>query len=155
MADPSSVAGESQPTMGADMSAAPAPSSLKRTLRRRPTARSERPTPRTAWSSEGLHRVEIVAPDPECAALLLEYASPLFPTELIAGPELMLQLQPPPAEAGWVIELLALVERWLASARLPCARLIYGGRSYLIRSSAHRQQTIVSGDDMLRAASDE
>lgn len=137
------------------MSAAPASSSLKRTLSRRAAAGPERPTPRTAWSSEGLHRVEIIAPDPDCAALLLEYASPLFPTELITGPELILQLQPPAAQAGWVIELLALVERWLASAPLPCARLLYGGRSYLIRSSTHLSQTIISAGDMLRAGSDE
>jgi hypothetical protein len=136
------------------MSAAPAQSSLERTLSRRPAARPKRSTPRTAWSSEGLHRVEIVAPDPECAALLLTYASPLFPTELITGPELIVRLQPPPAEAGWVIELLALVERWLASAPLPCARLLYGGRSYLIRSSTHLRETIVSAGDMLHAWSD-
>lgn len=154
MADPMQRGRRISPDLGADMSAAPEPSSLNRTLSHRPTARPERPTPRTAWSSEGLHRVEIVAPDPECAALLLEYASPLFPTELVTGPELILRLQPPPAEAGWVIELLMLVERWLESARLPCARLLYGGRSYLIRSSPHRPQTIISAGDILRAASD-
>lgn len=136
------------------MSAAPAALSLKRTLRRRPAARPVRPTPRTAWSSEGLHRVEIVAPDRECAALLLEYASPLFPAELITSPELIVRLQPPSAEPGWVIELLTLVERWLASAPLPCASLLYGGRSYLIRSSTHRRQTIFSADDMPRAGLD-
>ena len=151
---PCSVAGESQPTIGADMSAAPAPSSRKRALRRPPTTRSERPIPRTASSSEGLHRVEIVAPDPECAALLLEYASPLFPTELITGPELIVRLQPPPAEPGWVIELLTLVERWLESAPLPCANLLYGGRSYLIRSSTRLSQTISSAGEMRRAGSD-
>jgi hypothetical protein len=25
-------------------------------------------------------------------------------------------------------------ERWLESARLPCAKLLYGGRNYLIRA---------------------
>ena len=118
------------------MSAAPAPSSLRRAQRRRPRARSERPTPRTAWSSEGLHRVEIVAPEPECAALLLEYASPLFPAELITGPELIVRLQPPSAEPRWVGELLAFVERWLESA-------------------PHLRQTIISAGEMLRAGSDE
>lgn len=115
------------------MSAAPAPSPVERTLRRRPTARPERPTPRTAWSSEGVHRVGIVAPDPDSAALLLEYASPLFSAKLITGPELIVRLQPPSTEPGWVIELFALVERWLESVPLPCASLTYGGRSYLIR----------------------
>jgi hypothetical protein len=54
-----------------------------------------------------------------------------------------------------VIELLTLVERWLESAPLPCASLLYGGRSYLIRSSTQLRQTIISAGDMLRAGSDE
>lgn len=98
------------------MSAAPAPSSLNRALRRRPTPRSERPT---------------------------------------TGPGLIVRLQPPSADPGWVIELLTLVERWLESAPLPCASLLYGGRSYLIRSSTQLRQTIISAGDMLRAGSDE
>jgi hypothetical protein len=53
-----------------------------------------------------------------------------------------------------VIELLALVERWLASARLPGASLLYGGRSYLIRSSTRLSQTISSAGEMRRAGSD-
>lgn len=57
--------------------------------------------------------------------------------------------------AGWVIELLALVERWLASARLPCAHLLYGGRSYLVRSATRRGQVILSAGDIRRAGSDE
>jgi len=32
-----------------------------------------------------------------------------------------------------VIDLLAVVERWLASAPIPCAKMRRGGRSYLIR----------------------
>ncbi len=117
------------------MTQALAPSFLRRTLRR-PTLRSGRSSPRPAWTSEGLHRIEIVAPDAERAALLLEYASPLFPTELVEGPELAVHLQPPSTDSGWVIELLALVERWLESARLPDTDVLYGGRSYLIRSSS-------------------
>jgi hypothetical protein len=152
---PCSVAGESQPTIGAVMSAAPAPSPVERTLRRRPTARPERPTPRTAWSSEGVHRVGIVAPDPDSVALLLEYASPLFSAKLITGPELIVRLQPPSTEPGWVIELLALVERWLESVPLPSASLTYGGRSYSSggygqvapRSHGHEKR-----DDRRRAA---
>jgi hypothetical protein len=142
-ADPRSVVGDLSPTIGADMSAAPAPSFLKRTVRRRASVRPERPSPRTAWSSEGLHRVEIVAPDPECAALLLEYASPLFPAELITGPAPIVRLQPPSTGPVWVIELLALVERWLESVPLPCASVLYGGRSYLIRSSTRVAQFAV------------
>jgi len=125
------------------MSAAPARSLLTRTPRRRGAARPKRPSPRTAWSSEGLHRVEIVAPDPECAALLLEYVSPHFRAKLISGPKLLLRLEPPSTEPGWMIELLTLVERWLESVPLPCASVLYGGRSYLIRSSTHVAQLAV------------
>jgi hypothetical protein len=112
---------------------------LRRRLRRTP-ARPARASPRSAWTSEGLHRIEVVAPDPECAALLLEYASPLFPAELVSGSALIVRLQPPPTGPGWVIELLSLVERWLESARLPCANVLYGGRSYLIRASTNPAQ---------------
>ncbi len=116
------------------MNAALAPSFLRRTLRRPAATRPTRPDARAAWTSEGLHRIEIVAPDAECATLLLEYASPLFPAELVAGHELTVRLQPPSTGTGWVIELLSLVERWLESAPLPCANVHYGGRSYLIRT---------------------
>lgn len=78
----------------------------------------------------------------------------MFSAKLIKGPELIVRLQPPSTEPGWVIELLALVERWLESVPLPCASLIYGGRSYLIRSSTHRRQTINSAGDLPRAGSD-
>lgn len=116
------------------MSAAPAPSSLKRRRKRRAAVRPAARAVRPAWSFDGLHRIEIVVPDPQCAALLLEYASPVFPAELLSGDESIVRLRPPAAGTGWVIELLALVERWLESAPLPCAKLLYGGRSYLIRS---------------------
>jgi hypothetical protein len=115
------------------MSAALAPSSLTRRLRRRAAVRPARPA-RPTWSFDGLHRVEIVAPDAECAALLLEYASPLFPGEVVAGAAPIVRLQPPLTGPGWVIEFLALVERWLESVSLPCASVLYGGRTYLIRS---------------------
>lgn len=49
----------------------------------------------------------------------------------------------------------ALVKRWLASARLPCAHLLYGGRSYLVRSATRRGQVILSAGDIRRAGSDE
>jgi len=79
--------------------------------------------------------VEIIAPDRYCADLLLEYATPLFPGEIVFGPAWVVRLQPP-AGGAWVLELLALVERWLESAPLPCATVLCGGRSYLIRASA-------------------
>lgn len=125
------------------MSVMPVPTFLKRSVRRRATVRIERTSRRTPWSSEGLHRVEVVAPDPECAALLIEYAAPLFPAELASDTSSTVRLQPPQAGARWVIELLALVDRWLEAIPLPCANLIYGGRSYLIRSTAHVEDLVV------------
>lgn len=118
------------------MIAAPAPSLLRRTLRRRAAVRPACPSPRTTWTSEGLHRIEIIAPDAESAGLLLEYAAPLFLAEIVPGAALIVRLQPRLTEAGWLIELHALVERWLESAPLPCAMVRYGGRNYLIRPSA-------------------
>jgi hypothetical protein len=116
------------------MTASPVPF-LKRRPKRRAHVRTTDRSSRRAWTFDGLHRVEIVVPDPDCAALLLEYASPLFPGEIVGGAPLIVRLQPPATGAGWVIELLAIVERWLETTPLPCAKLLYGGRSYLVRSS--------------------
>jgi hypothetical protein len=107
------------------------------------TGGSARRSARPAWSFDGLHRVEIVAPEEECAALLLAYVSPIFPAELVVGAATIVRLEPP-SDPGWVIELLAVVERWLEAAALPCAKLLYGGRSYLIRSSTHVAQLVVA-----------
>jgi hypothetical protein len=114
---------------------------VRRTLRRRPAARRPRPSPRTAWTSEGLHRVDIVAPDLACAALLLDYATPVFPAEVVSSTTLLVRLQPP-AGPGWVIELLSLVDRWLESTRHPSATVLYGGRSYLIRTPLDLAQRV-------------
>ena len=125
------------------MSVSPVPSFLKRAISRRSTIRLVRPSPHPAWpGGEGLHRVEVVAPDPECAALFLAYASPLFPAAIAPGAPATVHLHPPIADTGWVVELLAVVERWLEAARLPCANLIYGGRDYLIRSSNHLEDFV-------------
>ena len=85
----------------------------------------------------GVRAIEIVAPDQLSTALLLEYASPVFPAsaEHVSATEWIVRLQPPPAGGRWVLELLSLVERWLESTRLPRADVRYGGRSYLIRAS--------------------
>jgi hypothetical protein len=114
---------------------------LRRTLRRRLAARRPRPSPRAAWTSEGLHRIEVVAPDSACAALLLEYATPLFPAEVVSSSTLVVRLQPP-AGPGWVIELLSLVDRWLESTRHPSATVLYGGRSYLIHAPLDLAQLV-------------
>jgi len=93
------------------------------------------------------HRVDVIAPDPECAALLLQYASPPFAAELVAGLPLLVRLQAPSPEPRWVIDFLALVQRWLGSAPLPCAKVVYGGRSYLIRSSMDVAQFVVADSE--------
>jgi len=115
------------------MTQAPALPFLNRGAKRRRAARGARPSPPTAWDLASAQPIEVVAPDRYCSALLLEYAATLFPAEIVAGPGWIVRLQPP-AGGGWVLELLALVERWLESVPLPCANLIYGGRSYLIRA---------------------
>lgn len=101
--------------------------------------------PRAAWSPEGVRPIEIVAPDQLSTALLLEYAAPLFPAEHVSGSSWIVRLQPPPTGGKWVLELLSLVERWLESTRLPSANVVYGGRSYLIRSSIE----VAAGSPML------
>jgi hypothetical protein len=107
------------------MTAAPAPPSA---------LREARLTPPAAWSSWSVRPVEIVVHDRDSTRILLEYAAPLFPAEVVAGSAWTVRLQPP-KRGGWTRELLALIERWLESARLPCAKLLYGGRSYLFRTS--------------------
>jgi hypothetical protein len=78
--------------------------------------------------------VEIIAPNRYCADRLLEDAARLFPAEILPGPVSIVRLQPP-AGGEWVLETLSLVERWLDSIPLPCTKVLYGDRSYLIRAS--------------------
>lgn len=101
------------------MTGAPALSVLERVGRRLPAPGGAQSSPRTAGSFEGVEAVEIVVPDRYCAILLLEHAAPLFPAQLVFGSELIVRLLPPPSGGEWVLELLALVERWLESAPLP------------------------------------
>ncbi len=87
-----------------------------------------------AWETERPQPVEIVAPDPHCLALLLKEAGPLFPAEVVFESSWIVRLEPPSGRE-WVLELLSLVERWLEECRLPCAKVFYDGRGYLIRAS--------------------
>jgi hypothetical protein len=82
---------------------------------------------------DGVGAVEIVAPDRYCAELLLDYAESVVPAKLVSGPSWIVRFQPPPTGGEWVADLLTLVERWLASAPIPCAKMRRDGRSYLIR----------------------
>lgn len=87
----------------------------------------------TPLALDGVGAVEIVAPDSQSAALLAEYASPAFSAELVRGPPWIVRFQQPPGAGDWILDLLGLVDRWLTAAPLPCAKLLRGGHSYLIR----------------------
>jgi hypothetical protein len=112
---------------------APAPPLLEHG-RRRSVPHGARLDPPTASSSESVQPVEIVVHDRDSTRILLEYAAPVFPAEVVSGSAWTVRLQPP-TEGSWIPELLSLILRWLESARLPCAKVVYGGRSYLIRTS--------------------
>lgn len=109
------------------MSSAPSLPFLKRGRKHAPAARR----------LQAVGTIEIVAPDQLSTALLLEYAAPVFQAEVVSGTSWTVRLQPLSTGGGWVLELLTLVEHWLDSARLPCANVSYGGRSYTIRTSTH------------------
>jgi hypothetical protein len=114
------LVGDHASTMGDDMTEALAPPFLERV-----------DAPR---EQESVQSVEIVVHDRDSTRILLEYAAPLFPAEVVPGSAWTVRLQPPKVR-GWILELLSLIERWLESARLPCAKVLYRGRSYLIRTS--------------------
>lgn len=115
------------------MAEAPALPFLKRLGRRRSALRVTQQTQSPATSSDRAHPIEVVTPDEYCTSLLVEYAAPYFPAKIVSDSGWIVRLQPP-AGGAWVLELLALVDRWLEAARLPCAKVLYGGRSYLIRA---------------------
>ena len=91
--------------------------------------------PPAALTFDNVGAVEIVAPDGYSAALLQGFAAPLFPAEIVGGSGWIVRFDPPPAGGDWVVELLALVESWLKSVPLPCAKALQEGRSYLIRDA--------------------
>jgi hypothetical protein len=134
------VVGDHVSIIGGEMTEAPALPFSKREGKRRPGPGWVRARPAASWSSGSAQPVEVVAPDRYSTDLLLEYAAPVFPAEIVPGCVWIVRLQPPPAGGAWALELLALVERWLESARLPWANVLYGGRSYLIRASTEVAQ---------------
>jgi hypothetical protein len=91
------------------------------------------PAASTTLLLDGVEAVEIVASDRYCAELLLEYAESVLPAKLVPGPTWVVRFQQPPTGGAWVTDLLTLVERWLASAPIPCTKMRRSGRSYLIR----------------------
>ena len=69
----------------------------------------------TALGLETVRTVEIVAPDGYSAALLQDYAAPSFLAEIVGNPGWIVRFHSPSAGGDWVVELLALVDRWLKS----------------------------------------
>jgi hypothetical protein len=101
-----------------------------------------------ALSFDKVGAVEIVAPDGYSAALLQDYAAPLFPAEIVRGSGWIVRFDPPPAGGDWVVELLALVEGWLKSVPLPCAKALQEDRSYLIRDATDcTKSSLAAGPD--------
>ena len=90
---------------------------------------------KTMSSFDGVAAIEIVAPDGYSAALLQDFAAPWFLGEIVGAPGCIVRFHPPAASDDWVEELLRLVERWLKSVPLPCARVVQGDCRYLIRTS--------------------
>jgi hypothetical protein len=91
--------------------------------------------PATLWDEVLTMPVEITAPDRASARALLAEAVSHFRAELVeaAGSATLVRLRPSSAApAGWVFELLALVERWLEAHGLQVAKVHYGNRSYVI-----------------------
>jgi hypothetical protein len=126
------LVGDHASTMGEDMTEASAPPFLER-HKRRTAPQGTRRGPPTVWNTESDHPIEVVIHDRDSTRILLEHAAPLFPAEVVSGSAWTVRLQPP-AGGGWILELLSLIERWLESARLPCAKVLHGGRTYLIRT---------------------
>ena len=87
--------------------------------------------------------VEITAPDRASADTLLGEAASHFRAELVetTGPATLVRLRPErAAPAGWVFELLALVERWLEAHSLQVANVHHGNRSYVITAPGPERQ---------------
>ena len=95
--------------------------------------------------------VDVVAPDRYCAALLVEYAAPLFPAEIVKGSAFTVRLRPP-ARPGAALRVRLLVECWLEAVPLPCATVVHGDRSYLIRRQPSRGCVPRPGPDPFSAA---
>jgi hypothetical protein len=83
------------------MSEAPVLPFVKLGIPRQPVAaRAPRSEDSVAWNSEFNEPVEVVTPDDYCVDLLLEFAAPIVPAELVPGAALIVRLQPPLAARG-------------------------------------------------------
>jgi hypothetical protein len=108
-------------------------------LTRRAASRRGRSKATNPWiAPQGVHPIEVFAPDRGMADLLVGLAPPLFRAEIVPGVVWIVRLHPVAKGAGWVLELLALLERWLESGRRPWVTVVYGGRNYLVRAGGTR-----------------
>lgn len=111
---------------------------VRRFGRRAAGPRPLRARPETCWDEVLTMPVEVAAPDNETAMALAGEAAGAFRVEL-AGADAsapVVRLWPSrTASAGWVFELLALVERWLEAHDLPVANVHHGKRSYVIMAA--------------------
>jgi hypothetical protein len=110
-------------------------STARRLRWRTAKARRTLARPATLWDEVLTMPVEITAPDRESASALLGEAVSHFRAELVgtAGSATVVRLRPTSAApAGWVFELLAMVERWLEAHSLQVANVHHGSRSYVI-----------------------
>lgn len=119
------------------MTAAPRLTVLERGHSAGPFLTAGAPSQPDARTFGKVNTVEIVAPDQYCATLLLDHAAPLFPAEIVPGPGWIVRFQPPPTSRDWVTELLTLIEAWLPTAPLPCAKVRHGDHEYLIRAPSN------------------
>ena len=116
-----------------------------------PAARPASPPQVIPWNIDGATPIDIVAPDRYCADLLLGQAAMFFAAEIVVGSPSTVRLHRRQGRTG-SSEVLGVVERWLASIPLPCTKVVYGDRSYLIRASTGvtwlaRESEVVAGHD--------
>jgi hypothetical protein len=129
-------------TLEDEMTEAPALPFLGRVGSKRTAAGSAREIGSRDLSFDGVEAVEIVAPDLYGAALLVGYAAPSFLSKIVPGSAWIVRFEPSTPGGDWVVELLSLVERWLKSVPLPCAKTLHDDRRYLIRPPTHGAQIV-------------
>jgi hypothetical protein len=118
-------------------------------LGRRPARKPARILPATCWDGTLNAPVEIAVPDRESAGMLLNEVGLGFQAELVegSGSAAVVRLHPAASgPAGWVFEVLALVERWLEARRLPVANVRHEGRTYVIAAPTPDRQRPGDGD---------
>jgi hypothetical protein len=125
-----------------EMTEAPALPFLERVGSNRTAAGSARVSRFRALGFDGVESGRNVAPDLYSAALLVGYAAPSFLSQIVPGSSWIVRFEPSTPGGEWVVELLSLVERWLRSVPLPCAKALHDDRCYLIRASSHGAQIL-------------